>query len=60
MYWTLHMGNWIGLLGKNVTFLGGLIASILPVTGFFIWWNKLKRIKDQEIYSRQNFIKMKN
>lgn len=41
--WVLHMGNWMGQLGKLVTFLGGLIASSLPVTGFYIWWNKRKK-----------------
>lgn len=42
-YWTLHLGNYMGLFGKIITFLGGLIASSLPVTGFIIWWNKRKR-----------------
>lgn len=41
--WALHMGNWMGKLGKLVTFLGGLIASSLPITGFYIWWNKRKK-----------------
>lgn len=43
--WVLHMGNWMGQLGKFVTFMGGLIASSLPVTGFFIWWSKRKKKK---------------
>ncbi|RKD91054.1 PepSY-associated TM helix domain-containing protein [Mangrovibacterium diazotrophicum] len=43
MYWTLHLGNYLGLFGKIVTFLGGLIASSLSVTGFFVWWNKRKK-----------------
>lgn len=41
--WVLHMGNWMGQLGKLVTFLAGLIASSLPITGFYIWWNKRKK-----------------
>lgn len=45
MYWVLHMGNWMGLLGKIVTFLGGLILTILPVTGFYIWWQKYRQQK---------------
>ncbi len=41
MYWVLHMGTW-GLWGKILTFITGLIASSLPLTGFYIWWNKYK------------------
>lgn len=42
-YWSLHMGTWMGQLGKLLTFLGGIIATSLPITGFFIWWNKRKK-----------------
>lgn len=44
-YWTLHMGNWMGLLGKIVTFFGGLISSILPLSGFYIWWQSYRQQK---------------
>lgn len=40
MIWMLHMGNWMGWLGKIITCLGGLIGCLLPITGFYIWWNK--------------------
>lgn len=43
--WVLHMGNWMGQVGKFITFMGGLIASSLPITGFFIWWSKRKKKK---------------
>lgn len=42
-YWMLHMGTWMGWVGKLVTFTGGLICTSLPVTGFFIWWNRRKK-----------------
>lgn len=45
MIWVLHMGNWMGPIGKFVTFLGGLIATSLPITGFIIWLNKRKKHK---------------
>lgn len=45
MYWALHMGTWMGQLGKFCTFIGGLIATSLPVTGFYIWWNRRKKKK---------------
>lgn len=40
LVWGLHTGNWMGALSKLITFIGGVIASSLPVTGFLIWWNK--------------------
>ena len=43
--WVLHMGNWMGPVGKFVTFLGGLIASSLSLTGFYIWWGRRKKGK---------------
>lgn len=49
LIWMLHMGTWHGMLGKIITFVGGLIATGLPVTGFIIWMNKrrsmLKKLK---------------
>lgn len=44
-YWTLHMGTWMGQVGKFVTFTGGLVATSLPVTGFLIWWGRRKKSK---------------
>lgn len=43
VYWSLHMGTWLGPFGKLCTFIGGLIATSLPVTGFYIWWNRRKK-----------------
>jgi len=44
-YWALHMGTWMGWFGKLMTFIGGLIATSLPITGFFIWWNRRRKPK---------------
>lgn len=41
--WQLHMGTWMGVLGKVCTFICGLIATSLPITGFIIWWGKGKK-----------------
>lgn len=43
MIWVLHTGNWMGPLGKLLTFLGGLLGTTLPVTGFVIWRQKKKK-----------------
>ncbi len=45
--WTLHMGNWMGIVGKIVTFLGGLFASFLPISGLYIWGSKLLRRREK-------------
>lgn len=41
--WQLHMGQWWGQFGKLSTFLAGIIATSLPITGFIIWWGKRKK-----------------
>lgn len=43
--WQLHMGQWWGQFGKFTTFLSGLIATSLPITGFLIWWGRRKKSK---------------
>ncbi|MFT4030840.1 MAG: PepSY-associated TM helix domain-containing protein [Siphonobacter sp.] len=42
-YWSLHMGTWLGPIGKFLTFVGGIICTSLPITGFLIWWNRRKK-----------------
>lgn len=41
--WQLHMGQWWGQFGKLSTFLAGIVATSLPITGFFIWWGRRKK-----------------
>lgn len=50
MVWQLHMGQWWGAFGKLTTFLAGIVATSLPITGFIIWWGrrKKKRAKPQQ------------
>ncbi|WP_267739924.1 PepSY-associated TM helix domain-containing protein [Myroides injenensis] len=43
--WQLHMGQWWGQFGKLMTFLSGVVATSLPITGFLIWWGKRKKPK---------------
>lgn len=49
IYWSLHMGTWMGWFGKLVTFIGGLIATSLPITGFYIWWNRSRKKKKKTV-----------
>lgn len=39
----IHVGAAIGLPGKTLAFLFSLMIASLPVTGFLIWWGKLKK-----------------
>lgn len=45
----LHLGFWYGWVGKLVTFIAGLIATSLPVTGFIIWWGRRKKNKPAKV-----------
>ncbi|GAA0886567.1 PepSY-associated TM helix domain-containing protein [Sphingobacterium siyangense subsp. cladoniae] len=41
--WQLHMGQWWGQFGKLSTFVAGIVATSLPITGFLIWWGRRKK-----------------
>lgn len=43
MNYDIHVGAIGGLPGKTVVFFVGLIIASLPITGFYIWWNRRKR-----------------
>ncbi|GAA4806292.1 PepSY-associated TM helix domain-containing protein [Olivibacter ginsenosidimutans] len=48
IYWSLHMGTWMGPIGKLCTFIGGLVSTSLPITGFIIWWGRRKKGKKRK------------
>tara|TARA_R110002050_G_scaffold268550_1_gene410690 strand:+ start:36021 stop:37172 length:1152 start_codon:yes stop_codon:yes gene_type:complete len=41
----IHTGSILGLPGKILAFCLSLIATSLPVTGFFVWWGRKKKKK---------------
>ncbi len=45
MNYDIHVGAALGLPGKILVFLAGLICASLPVTGFMVWWNKGRKWK---------------
>ena len=45
MNYDLHVGAILGWPTKVLAFLASLVCASLPVTGFFIWWNRLKKNK---------------
>lgn len=40
--YTLHTGSWGGLPSKIIHFLAALTGAVLPLTGYYLWWNKKK------------------
>lgn len=40
---SLHLGDFYGPISKFIYFVACLIGTSLPITGFFIWFNKRKR-----------------
>ena len=45
MNYDIHIGAILGLPGKFIVFFAALIAGSLPITGFYIWWNKKRQKK---------------
>ncbi len=41
----IHVGDFVGVTSKIIYFICCLIATLLPITGIFIWINKKKKIK---------------
>lgn len=50
--WQLHMGQWWGWIGKLSTFLAGIVATSLPITGFLIWWGRKNKKKKKAIVKK--------
>jgi uncharacterized iron-regulated membrane protein len=46
MYYDIHIGKILGLPGQILVFLASLIVASLPVTGFYIWWGRRKKAKN--------------
>ncbi|MCX2679285.1 PepSY-associated TM helix domain-containing protein [Galbibacter sp. EGI 63066] len=40
MNYTIHVGSILGLPGKILAFFVSLIIASLPITGFFVWYNR--------------------
>ena len=46
MNYDIHFGTILGLPGRILMFLASLVAALLPITGFLIWYGKWKRKSD--------------
>ncbi|RXK82952.1 PepSY-associated TM helix domain-containing protein [Filimonas effusa] len=52
----LHIGFWYGWIGKMITFVAGLIATSLPITGFLVWWGRTHKKKNKAGRPRQHLV----
>lgn len=43
MTYDIHTGGILGFAGKVLAFLLSVVATSLPVTGFYIWWGRRKK-----------------
>lgn len=43
MTYGLHTGQYLGVFGKIMAFIGSLFIASLPVTGFIIWYGRRKK-----------------
>jgi uncharacterized iron-regulated membrane protein len=43
LYYDIHTGSILGIWGKILVFIAGLIGASLPITGFILWLNKRKK-----------------
>lgn len=39
--YSVHVGNWGGMLTRILTFIAALIGALLPLTGYYLWIKKL-------------------
>ena len=42
---TMHVGAFGGLWIKGIYFIASLICASLPITGFYVWWGKRKKLQ---------------
>jgi uncharacterized iron-regulated membrane protein len=49
MNYDIHVGAILGLPGKILAFFASLIAATLPVTGFYIWYGRRMKKKNEHL-----------
>lgn len=40
LMYQLHTGSWGGIVSKIIYFVAALIGAMLPLSGYYIWWQK--------------------
>jgi len=39
----IHLGSILGIPGKIIVFLASLVSASMPITGFYIWYNRRRK-----------------
>ncbi|MEN0048205.1 MAG: PepSY-associated TM helix domain-containing protein [Bacteroidota bacterium] len=52
--YSIHVGSILSFPGKVLAFFAALISASLPITGFFIWWNRTKRKRRSRRKTKEN------
>jgi uncharacterized iron-regulated membrane protein len=52
MNYDIHVGAILGLPGKILAFFASLVAASLPVTGFYIWYGRRKKKKNEQLVAK--------
>ncbi|QDH81340.1 PepSY domain-containing protein [Echinicola soli] len=45
----IHVGSILGIPGKVLAFLVSLVAASFPVTGFLIWWGRVRKKRQKPV-----------
>ena len=44
LFYSLHTGSWGGMITKILYFLAALLGGLLPLSGYWLWWKRRRRI----------------
>ena len=42
-FYAFHTGSWGGWITKVIYFIACLIGGTLPLTGYYLWWKRIRR-----------------
>ena len=43
LFYSLHTGSWGGMVTKILYFLAALLGGLLPLSGYWLWWKRIRR-----------------
>lgn len=44
---SLHTGSWGGVFSQTIYFISAIIGATLPLTGYYLWWKRIRNNKVQ-------------
>ena len=43
--YSVHVGNWVGMFTRILTFIAALLGAALPLTGYYLWIKRLIKVR---------------